>query len=171
MRRLILPLVLMFSIGISGSFGQVALKPEIKEKIHQFDFWLGKWEVYKYGTDTLVAQSHIESIMDSVGLQENYDVGERGKYKGTSINKYNINKQQWEQYYVDNQGLTLHLTGGLQDGKMVLSNVMEVRGKKVFNQIAWELLVDGSVRQTWLQRSKEEDDWQTAFDGQYRRAK
>jgi hypothetical protein len=41
---------------------------ELKAKYHEFDFLLGHWEVYKNGTDTLIAYSHIQSIIDSVGI-------------------------------------------------------------------------------------------------------
>ena len=30
-------------------------------KYHDFDFWIGEWDVYKNGTDTLVGSSQIES--------------------------------------------------------------------------------------------------------------
>jgi hypothetical protein len=113
---------LIFLLFIS-SFRLLAQQPdkELKALYHQFDFWLGKWDVYKYGTDVLAGKSHIESIIDSVGIQENYTVV-KGAYTGKSLNKYNPDKKRWEQYWIDNSGLTLFLAGGLIDGKMVLDD-------------------------------------------------
>ena len=137
---------------------------------HQFDFWLGKWDVYKYGTDTLAGKSHIESIIDSVGLLENYAVVQ-GKYAGKSLNKYNLAKQRWEQYWIDNSGLTLFLTGGLVGGKMVLDDAQYGDAKKGLNQIVWEKMKNGSVRQTWNLSIDGGKTWTVLFDGEYKKSK
>lgn len=140
-----------------------------KIKFHQFDFWLGKWDVYIYGTDTLAGKSHIESIIDSVGLQENYSVV-NGKYTGKSFNKYNPEKKRWEQYWIDNSGLTLFLTGNLIDGKMILDDTEYGDAKKGLNQIVWKKMENGSVRQTWNVSNDKGKTWTPVFDGEYKRA-
>ena len=30
---------------------------KLHEKYHEFDFWLGNWDVYKFGTDTVAGKS------------------------------------------------------------------------------------------------------------------
>ncbi|TFH26541.1 MAG: hypothetical protein E4H10_06725 [Bacteroidia bacterium] len=97
--------ILLFLIASQQILAQQASE-ELTYKNHQFDFWLGTWEVYKYGTDTLVGHSRIESINDGLGLLENYSVA-LGKYQGKSLNKYNPARERWEQYWIDNSGLTL----------------------------------------------------------------
>ena len=154
-RLLIIAFCLISSVVIGQQQG-----PQSSPKIHEFDFWLGEWTVYKYGTDTIVGYSSITSIVDSVGLEENYHTPlERGGYKGTSLNKYNFPLQQWEQYYIDNAGVTLHLKGGLENGKMILSNIQGIPQGNIINRITWTPLEDGSVRQTWNSRSKENEPW------------
>ncbi|MDH4472780.1 MAG: hypothetical protein QE487_09230 [Fluviicola sp.] len=140
----------------------------LKNEYHQFDFWLGKWDVYIYGTDTLAGKSHIESIIDSVGLQENYSVV-NGKYTGKSFNKYNPEKKRWEQYWIDNSGLTLFLTGSFINGKMILDDTEYGDSKKGLNQIVWEKMENGSVRQTWNVSNDKGKTWSTVFDGEYKR--
>lgn len=168
MKKINLFCFVLFCLNIYSSQAQTPYPENAWEKVHQFDFWLGEWDVYIYGTDSLVAQSHIETIMDSMGFQENYStLG--GGYKGTSLNKYNFSKDQWEQYYIDNQGMTLRLLGNLEDGKMVLKNKKEFKNKPSYNEISWEPQEDGSVRQTWKQRWEGEEEWRLAFDGIYRR--
>ena len=77
-----------------------------KESYHQFDFWIGNWKVYKFGTDTLVGISKIQSINDSTALLENYHTPEN-RYKGKSLNTYNRKTGNWEQFWIDNTGLIL----------------------------------------------------------------
>lgn len=139
---------------------------DLSQKYQQFDFWLGSWDVYKYGTDTLVGQSKIESIIDGLGLLENYTVI-KGKYQGKSLNKYNPARERWEQYWIDNSGLTLFLSGGLTEGKMVLDDVEHGKEAAGLNRIVWERTEKGSVRQTWNISMDGGQSWSVAFDGEY----
>ena len=136
-----------------------------QERYRDFDFWIGEWEVFKFGTDTLVGISKIESILDGVVIKESYKAT-RGKYKGTSYNKYNGSKKRWEQYWVDNVGTTLHIVGGLIDDNMVLQNIAE-QNESIRNRITWCPLPDKAVRQTWDQSKDEGVSWKTVFDGHY----
>lgn len=131
----------------------------------EFDFWIGEWNVYKYGTDTLVGVSKIESILSGGTIKETYH-SSRGNYAGTSLSKYNAQEQRWEQYYVDNGGLTLHITGELEDGKMILANKVRQQESDLHNRITWSPDEDG-VRQTW-DTSSDGLSWTTVFDGYYR---
>lgn len=131
--------------------------------LHDFDFWIGHWDVYKYGTDTLVGLSEISSIVNHRSIQEKYK-SSRGPYRGTSTNIYNKAKDRWEQYWVDNSGLVLHITGGLQDGKMILKNCEN----NSCNKIIWTPEENKQVRQEWFQSNDNGITWKKVFDGQYR---
>lgn len=158
--------ILVFLLAAQQVYAQKS-QEELSRKYHQFDFWLGTWEVYKYGTDTLVGHSRIESVIDSVGLLENYSVG-KGPYRGKSLNKYNPATERWEQYWIDNSGLTLFLSGGMQDGKMVLDDVEGGNAEKGLNRISWEKSHTNSVRQTWSVSKDGGQSWSVVFDGEYR---
>ena len=84
---------------------------------HDFDFWIGEWVVYHTTADTVVGYSQIESIIDSFAIRESYQSA-GGPYQGTSLNKYNPVTKVWEQYWIDNGGLTLHLKGGRKDNHL-----------------------------------------------------
>jgi len=157
--------ILLFLVAAQQLLSQQASE-ELTQKYHQFDFWLGTWEVYKYGTDTLLGHSKIESVVDSVGLLENYSVAS-GKYQGKSLNKYNQATQRWEQYWIDNSGLTLFLSGGFTDGKMVLDDVENGKTSAGLNRIAWEKINNNSVRQTWSVSQDSGLSWSVVFDGEY----
>lgn len=135
-----------------------------------FDFWIGEWVVYQNGTDKIAGYSRIETILDGKAIQEHYSTAS-GNYRGTSLNKYNAAESRWEQYWIDNSGLTLHISGGLQDGKMMLSNSQSVNGVVTENRISWTPQEDGSVRQLWEQKQINQVDWQVAFDGIYKAKK
>ena len=153
-------------ITFSAVFGQTNPQPE---KFHEFDFWLGEWYVYNKGDDTIRAESIIQSVIDSFAIQENYQVL-GNPYQGKSFNKYNPQKDQWEQFWVDNSGLSLFITGGLDEkGRMVMGNeTIDSVGHKTWNEISWELLPDNSVNQIWKTKV-EGGAWRILFDGIYRR--
>ena len=68
-------------------------------------------------------------------MQENW-TSARGKFTGTSYNYYESSTQLWHQVWVDNQGGSLRLYGGMEDGKMVLrSDEVDSPQGKYINRI------------------------------------
>lgn len=151
---------LLFFVGLG-----LAQDQQATEKFKEFNFWEGDWKVYKTGTDSIVGKSKIKAILKNMAIRENYKV-HKGEYKGTSLNKYNQNKGKWEQFWVDNTGLTLHLEGGLQGNKMVMETA-KGSGGSVIDKISWENKSDGTVRQIWTQSKDNKQTWKTLFDGTY----
>ena len=138
-----------------------------KEMEHDdFSFWIGNWKVYKTGTDTLVGMSRIEPILDGKAIRESYYSTLSG-YKGTSINTYATEDKQWEQYWVDNTGTRLMLSGHYSYGKMLLSDCDHSK-QEVCNLITW--FKDGyTVRQIWSQSEDGGTNWNIIFDGTYKK--
>lgn len=135
---------------------------------HQFDFWIGSWEVH--AGETLAGHSTIEPILDGCVLQESWQ-GASGS-AGTSLNFYNPQTETWHQLWVWRNGTTLDLEGGLEGDQMILEGVSRDRdGNPVSNRITWTPKADGTVRQLWETSSDEGRTWSTAFDGMYRRRK
>ena len=159
--------ILFFIIVLiqASTFAQTNKKPSSRPHYHEFDFWLGNWDVYKFNTDTLLGKSTISSVLDSCGIEENYS-SVKTSYKGKSLNKYHEQNKRWEQYYIDNSGTTLHLTGNLQGRSMVLEDNPVFGGTK--NKISWTPQPEGEVRQTW-EVSADGETWQVIFDGLYKR--
>lgn len=75
---------------------------------HQFDFWLGHWQVHRSGK--LGGHNTIESILGGCALTEHW-VGSGGEI-GTSLNHYSAADKQWRQNWVDGNGGRLDLVGG-----------------------------------------------------------
>ena len=135
-----------------------------QEENHQFDFWIGDWTVYKYGTDSLVGISHIKPILNHQSIEENYS-STLYPYSGKSYNTYNGKTKQWEQFWVDNSGMRLFLKGSLVDEKMVLTNC---ELDSICNKIVWTPLPNKRVRQEWQHSTDKGKTWQKVFDGLYK---
>lgn len=136
----------------------------------QFDFWIGEWIAYdlqKEG-EVVAGTNRIVLLQDSCILQENW-VSRGGVYTGTSYNWYDSRTNEWHQSWIDNQGGSLQLSGGIEQGKMVLrSNTMKNRkGETYINRIIWTPNPDGSVRQHWEISRNDGKTWETVFDGKY----
>ena len=132
---------------------------------HQFDFWVGSWEVHAQGR--VVGHNRISRILGGCTLLEEYDTSPR-PYAGKSFNWYDPTDGRWHQVWVDNGGLRLHLTGGLADGAMVLAGERVQDGAPVTDRITWTAAADGTVRQHWETSGDGGATWATAFDGLYR---
>jgi hypothetical protein len=135
----------------------------------QFDFWLGQWDVTN-PAGQLAGHSRIESILGGCVLLENWD--SPSGVSGKSFNIFNAATGQWEQFWVDNSGSRLHLSGGLAAGNMVLQGVQDKpnaqSGLKQHERITWTPNADGSVRQHWETSTDDGKSWKTSFDGLYR---
>ena len=135
----------------------------------QFDFWLGQWDVTN-PAGQLAGHSRIEAILGGCVLLENWD--SPSGVSGKSFNIFNAATGQWEQFWVDNRGSRLHLSGGLEAGNMVLRGVQDTAdtktGFKQRERITWTPNADGSVRQRWETSVDDGKTWKTSFDGLYR---
>jgi hypothetical protein len=74
----------------------------------QFDFWIGEWNVETTNGQP-AGTSKVERILNGCALLENWSGGGDGK----SLNIYNANKKQWQQFWVDAAGEVHEYAGGL----------------------------------------------------------
>lgn len=132
----------------------------------QFDFWIGDWEVFSPKGDR-VGENRISREIAGRVLVERYR-GRKG-YQGSSFNSYEPASRSWRQTWVDSEGLTLNLVGGIVDGRMVLTGSRRPETAGVQDRISWEPRQDGSVRQLWESSKDGGKTWTVAFDGIYRR--
>jgi len=135
----------------------------------QFDFWVGNWNTYNPKGD-IVGSNDIVLLQDKCIIQENWKAA-NGPYTGTSYNYYDASTKEWNQLWIDNQGSSLDLSGGLVDGSMVLIGdpAPGQDGKLYTSKVTWTPNEDGSVRQHWEAQAEGEETWQTWFDGLYRK--
>ncbi len=167
--------ILIFAILIASSSAFAATAPPAfgcpasMTEYHQFDFWIGHWEV-KDPKGTLVGHSRIEAVSDGCGISERWE-GMKGS-NGVSYNAWDAESRHWHQFWVgNNPGGVLRLEGGIDQGNMVLlgSQANVQSGKPQQHRITWTPNKDGSVRQHWETSDDGGKTWADAFDGIYRK--
>lgn len=134
---------------------------------HQFDFWIGRWNVFN-PAGKKVGENVIEAIDGGCVLLERWR-GDGG-FTGSSLNSWSAETKQWHQHWVDNQGGLLRLSGGREGPRMVLAASEpnpNKAGSTLRQRISWTPLPDGAVRQFWEQSEDDGATWTTAFDGRY----
>jgi len=131
---------------------------------HQFDFWLGDWDVFEVGSPTKVAHARVDSILDGCVLREDYQ-GADG-HKGQSFTIYDASRSIWHQTWVTNRGELLEIEGNIENGEMVLSGKNQqgalVRGR-------WKP-VNGEVREIAVTSRDDGKSWEPWFDLMFRRS-
>lgn len=135
---------------------------------HQFDFWIGTWEVRDMGV--MSGHNTIKPILDGCVLQESW-IGVSGS-AGSSLNFYDPSRGHWRQLWVWREGTTLELEGDFKDGQMMLEGPSSSpTGQQLLNRLTWSLNADGTVRQHWEISRDAGANWKTEFDGEYRRTR
>jgi len=158
----------LLSVLVVGSLGAQQSAHPPPPEASQFDFWIGQWEV-TVPNGNKAGENRIEAINGGRALLENW-VSASGNYAGKSLNSYDATTGKWKQFWVDTAGLVLELSGGLVDGKMVLSGSRkDVKGADVQDRITWTPKKDGTVQQVWEHSPDGGKTWVIWFDGNYRR--
>ena len=153
--------------ALAESASTTPLPPAVSAETRQFDFWLGEWNVTTLDGKP-AGTNRIESVAGGRALLENW-VGDpaAGNGMGKSLNAWNADKKQWQQFWVGSGGGVLELAGSLVGPSMVLRGDHEVGGRRTLERITWTPQADDSVRQLWEQSTDGGQTWSVAFDGHY----
>ncbi|MEJ2130043.1 MAG: hypothetical protein P8Y95_00070 [Gammaproteobacteria bacterium] len=133
---------------------------------HQFDFWVGEWEVYL--ADGRRAGENRISVRDGGCLLLEEWKGAAGS-TGTSMNFYDPLTEQWVQVWVGS-GSLIRIRGGIVAGSMTLvGELIELGGLRNASPFrgTWTPLDDGRVRQFFEQSEDGGKTWQPWFEGFY----
>ena len=138
----------------------------------QFDFWVGRWDVYPTGKDNLVAHSLIENLYQGCGIRENWM-----PLKGTgggSLNSWVPAEKAWRQTWVDSSGARVDFKGGRHGPAMVMEGMWAgaaANGKDALVRMTYTPNADKSVRQFGQQSTDGGKTWTVSFDFTYKPAK
>ncbi|NNF17726.1 MAG: hypothetical protein HKN70_13360 [Gammaproteobacteria bacterium] len=135
-------------------------------KYHEFDFWIGDWQVSTPNGQP-AGTNKISAIEQDCLLLERWTSA--SGTTGTSINFYDLSKGRWVQQWVSS-GSQIHIEGGLKDGSMVMEGFivyMRNNNQAKFRAI-WTPLEDGRVRQ-FFEQADAEGNWTPWFEGFYTR--
>jgi len=158
--------VLLTALVLLLSTPAIADGPCSTDKAHEFDFWIGEWDVTAGGNTA--GSNSIQPILDGCVIQETWKGASGGA--GSSFNFYNPQTKKWHQYWVWQNGTVLDMSGDYADGKMILSGESKnPKGETVTNRVTWYDNEDGTVRQHWEVSKDRGKSWTTAFDGHYKK--
>ena len=93
----------------------------------QFDFMLGEWKVVERGGEGGAGHATFSKDLNGCLVEEHFTGPQQ--YEGLSFNTFDVFTQKWVRTYLDNEGRRLFLTGGLENGAMVLTGTRERRGE------------------------------------------
>lgn len=138
----------------------------------QFDFWVGRWDVYPTGSDKQVARSLIERLYAGCAIRENWMPLSGGG--GGSLSNYVIGESGWRQTWLDSSGSRVEFTGGWTGQAMVLTGEWVgavTPGQPARVRMTYTRGEDGTVRQFGEASQDGGKTWAANFDFTYRPAK
>ena len=146
---------------------QAKAAPCSSEIFHQFDFWIGEWEVFAQN-GAKAGENNISSEEYGCLLVERWTSA--NGTTGQSYNFVDLATNKWRQVWVSNWG-TIDYSGGLnEDGAMVLEGeIAYPNGTTAPFTGTWTLNEDGSVTQLFRQLSAETNEWADWFIGTYKK--
>jgi hypothetical protein len=136
-----------------------------------FDFWLGEWDAYVSGTQTLAGRSVIEAKDAGCVITEQW-TSQRAAYSGRSLNLYDQTTGRWLQFWVDSGGEITRFEGGpTPTGMQFLAPDEAAPGRegKQTLRMTFTRNPDGSVRQHGEVSGDGGRTWTTSYDFHYRR--
>jgi hypothetical protein len=154
----------------SSALGQQQAPPnpcEDDARYHQFDFWIGEWEVFSQDGKKQ-GENSIQPAEGECLLIENWTSATGGT--GQSYNYFDVHTGRWNQMWVSQSSL-IDISGGLEGEAMVLTGdiVYNATGKHAAFRGSWTPKEDGSVDQFFEQYDPEKKSWNPWFLGNYRK--
>ncbi len=134
----------------------------------RFDFWIGDWDV-KTKEGVLTGRSNVHVVSGGCALLENW-TSLRGQ-TGKSLNAYNPQTHQWQQYWVGQGGLVtpyLESEWNERSVSFISRPAPGATGAPAL-RLTFTPLSDGSVRQHGEQSTDDGKTWTTTYDLYYHR--
>lgn len=169
--KLAAALSLLLALTCPALASDTPAKPDAcsASEYHQFDFWIGDWDVFDMDKpDEVVARARVEPILNGCVLLEDYQ--QNDGLRGQSFNHYDASRKTWHESWVTNRGTMLLFDGSMESGAMVLNGVSRKDGQDSLIRDTWKLTND-IVRETAVKSTDGGKTWRTLFDMGFRRHK
>ena len=139
-----------------------------RKESRMFDFWVGDWDV-KTPQGQVAGQSSIQLLLEGCTLLENWTDSNGGG--GKSLNSYNTEIGQWQQFYTDQYGrVTEYRSSEWIDGTLRFSATMLTPRKRLLHMMFKQITPD-LVRQWGEVSTDDGTTWGPSFDLYYHRKK
>ena len=140
---------------------------------HQFDFWIGDWQVFDGKTGALIATDHIDALYGHCVIRQQMAfTGDTYRRTGTpfSLAGMSISRfdgQQWVQMWADNQWGAIIMKGVRHDdGSIELHSATPSRGRDM--RLVWRAVPEGVNIEQFGSRAGS-NVWERYVDLEYRR--
>ena len=136
------------------------------------DFWVGEWDVYRFGTETRVGRSRIEKLYAGCAIRENW-MPQRGA-DGGSLSGFDPRTGRWHQTWFGSAPGPVVFEGGPVGGTMVLTGWWPGSGPSGadgLTRMTYSREDGGAVRQRGEFSGDHGVTWQPSFDFLYRPSK
>lgn len=126
-------------------------KPCSSPEASQFDFWIGHWKAEWQNPDSTIAEGSnvVNSILGSCVIEENFNGKPGVDFAGKSFSVYNPQKKLWQQTWVDDQGGYMVFTGGMKEGKMILSRKISRDDKEIIQRMVYYNISENKFDWNW----------------------
>ena len=127
---------------------RLSLKPCSAAAYHQFDFWLGQWDITEAGAPA--GTNVVEPLLGGCAIRENY-LDPDGGSVGTSLNSYDADTRLWRQTWVADYLVDYRLAGNLDaSGTMVLTGerINALNGRLLIDTWKWTPVDASTMLQT-----------------------
>jgi len=129
---------------------------------HQFDFWLGDWDVVDLDTGASTAHVQVDRILDGCVLHERYE--DTTGSAGESFTTYDKGRKVWHQTWVTNRGRLLTIEGHAgREGIVMVGSYFREDGEEVRVRGTWKP-VRGGVQETAAISDDDGNSWKPWFD-------
>lgn len=153
-------------------FAQTSQNPCGADKLKEFDFWVGAWDLEWKGPKGEVQKgtNEIKRILDGCVVEESFNGGRDLPLRGRSYSMVDRVSGKWKQTWVDNQGSYLDFTGALEDGKMVLSRAFtDAKGNSRMQRMVFFNIRKDSLEWNWENSTDGGKTWNLAWHIDYKR--
>lgn len=134
----------------------------------QLDFLIGDWDFFSKNGE-LLGENAVRLVFGTCTLEENYESIDG--FKTRSVMSFNQATQSWSNTWTDDFGTTLHFNGKFQNNKLLMkATSVNAQGKKTYHRLTYSKNANGTISQIW-QKSTNQKDWETVFNGTYKRQK
>jgi hypothetical protein len=138
---------------------------------HQFDFWVGQWEVTPWQAPAStpqqkLGQSDVHPILEHCVISENWTGAGGGE--GKSYNYWDPNLKHWRQVWIADSGGVLDYTGDYRDGAMRFTGwTLDAQENRVEQRLTFFNVAPDTVRQLFETSKDGGRTWVAGFDGRY----
>ena len=135
---------------------------------HQFDFFVGHWNVYNTKGD-LVGSDVVDKVLNGCAIHEQYaDASSKGGGVGVGLSGYQISAGRWYQDFMDDSGMVVTLWGRPNgSAAMVLDGEDYPKSGKRLDRGIWTVH-GATVEELWLVSTDDGKTWKTLFHGYFR---